>query len=432
MKKQILLIWLFFTSLVSAQTGWVMVKTLSATVHNQYGALYAFDANHVSVMADNGKYYSSTDGGANWTLNDISINAHIYDLTFNNNLGVAVGDNGTLLLTTDTGNNWSIANTGINETLIEVAIPDNSNIWTVGLNGTLLHSADAGNTWTNMVVTTENLYAIKFRDAQTGYIAGANRTLYKTTDGGTTWNVLSFNYNDTPINDLFSLSLTPNKITLLGGDVNHYSGEFSFSGNKALASTDETNWIVIGTPTITTLCNNDAIDNTLNVFTEIAIPTCNCPWEIKVLKQSNTALPVESLVFDSDLPYPTGSLKYNSISFVDSQTGYFLSGDYVFKTTDGGTYTQLNDPTMSIPEIENTNISIYPNPSSNNINIQIDEIANKNFIIEIVDTSGKQLFKQKINQNTSIISIKNLTKGIYYIKVLNNNNSIVSKKIIKN
>lgn len=78
---------------------------------------------------------------------------------------------------------------------------------------------------------------------------------------------------------------------------------------------------------------------------------------------------------------------------------------------------------------ENQNkISIYPNPTSDFINIKTNEITN--FTIQIYDVVGKQIGNYK-NQNA--IDISNLTSGMYLIKIIDLENNLESShKIIKN
>jgi hypothetical protein len=76
---------------------------------------------------------------------------------------------------------------------------------------------------------------------------------------------------------------------------------------------------------------------------------------------------------------------------------------------------------------ENADIDrIYPNPSTNYLNI----ISNSPIeTIEFYDINGRFVFKTKI---TSQLNIKQLSKGLYFLKITLQNNKIIHKKMIKN
>ena len=366
MKTKLLLLYLFIFTSLSAQTGWFSIGALSDTHHNDYGDIYAFDANHVCVMADNGHYYETTDGGAHWSHTDLAVTGRIYDLTFNNNLGVAVGDNGILLLTYDAGNNWQAVQAGTNETLYETAILDSSNIWVAGANGVLLHSDDAGATWQiNTSLTGQDIYTIQFKDSQTGYFAGAQQTLYKTTDAGAGWQRISVNSNTIGVQNFYKLSIADNKMSMLAGNSNR--------NKEAFISTDEINWNRLNSY----FFYSDIVfidDNTM-FLSGILLTTYNNSTQIRVVKKTTNNI-IDSLIFNTDFPEPAGSTFTNSLFFLNPSTGFLLTGDFVFKTIDGGSgLTQVDESTLNgVSKYDKDFISLYPNPGNDFLTIHIKPI----------------------------------------------------------
>ena len=76
-------------------------------------------------------------------------------------------------------------------------------------------------------------------------------------------------------------------------------------------------------------------------------------------------------------------------------------------------------------------ISIYPNPTSQEVNIQNPE----NSLIKeisIIDISGKTLLSNKIYSNAGLqkIDISNQKKGIYIVRIVTEN-GVVNRKLIK-
>lgn len=72
-------------------------------------------------------------------------------------------------------------------------------------------------------------------------------------------------------------------------------------------------------------------------------------------------------------------------------------------------------------------ITIYPVPASATITVQF---ANQFKHLEIVDMAGRVLFRKNITQQTEIIEISALAKGLYFVR-LNNDNGIISKRFVK-
>ena len=82
----------------------------------------------------------------------------------------------------------------------------------------------------------------------------------------------------------------------------------------------------------------------------------------------------------------------------------------------------------STTDIRNKNINIYPNPATNEITV-IGNLATSSKII-LTDNIGKivSITNVKNNRNTHTIDISNLSKGIYFISLDNNN---IIKKVVK-
>ena len=73
------------------------------------------------------------------------------------------------------------------------------------------------------------------------------------------------------------------------------------------------------------------------------------------------------------------------------------------------------------------NISIYPNPVNDILNIKLKDNQKISFVI--TDINGREIISKTSNDNN--INVSNLKKGIYFVKITNDNSSI-TKKIIKN
>ena len=95
-----------------------------------------------------------------------------------------------------------------------------------------------------------------------------------------------------------------------------------------------------------------------------------------------------------------------------------------------GTILKTNSPGNNISEfISNSNeISIYPNPATEKITIELLKISGlQNTNVSIYNIHGQLLMQKLFNQAKSEISITGLERGIYIVRVYNNDAVIVTK-----
>lgn len=82
---------------------------------------------------------------------------------------------------------------------------------------------------------------------------------------------------------------------------------------------------------------------------------------------------------------------------------------------------------LSNEEFSQETFNIYPNPVSNQLNIQLNSTEKTQ--IDIYNILGKRVLTKTIHQSQSI-QLENLNSGVYILK-LTQNNSTISKKLIK-
>ena len=121
--------------------------------------------------------------------------------------------------------------------------------------------------------------------------------------------------------------------------------------------------------------------------------------------------------------------------------GPFATGGVVnyFSGWGKAPYISLNfDPTIGINETtsEISGVSIYPNPSSSSVNLEMN-IANPSEVsIQVTDLSGKIVATQNLGflplgKNQTTIQSASFKNGLYYLTV-SSNGTTVTKKFIKN
>jgi hypothetical protein len=84
---------------------------------------------------------------------------------------------------------------------------------------------------------------------------------------------------------------------------------------------------------------------------------------------------------------------------------------------------------------ENSTINIYPNPTIGVLNIEINNIDKQGLEIEILDITGKFIYQKEYSgitaQFTEQIDLSGYSKGIYFVKIRQDNSVDVGKIVVK-
>lgn len=85
-------------------------------------------------------------------------------------------------------------------------------------------------------------------------------------------------------------------------------------------------------------------------------------------------------------------------------------------------YSYNDIPESDVP----SNFNIYPNPASDQLNIEVSN-SSPSYEIEIFDVLGHKIIKQKLIEQHTRLNIENLAKGFYLIKININSSSLFYK-----
>lgn len=126
---------------------------------------------------------------------------------------------------------------------------------------------------------------------------------------------------------------------------------------------------------------------------------------------------------------------------IKPKPGYMV-GDIIPNTAQ--IYFDFNDPiitntfetefvaTLGVADFTAENLIVYPNPATNQVSISVQNSTDAIAEIRLTDLLGKIVFQQKGTQNQATIDLSGLSKGVYMLEVLTENQFSVVKKLVKN
>ena len=98
-------------------------------------------------------------------------------------------------------------------------------------------------------------------------------------------------------------------------------------------------------------------------------------------------------------------------------------------------FGEVVESTVGLDEVNSSEISIYPNPSTGSFNLNISNVNTASVDVEITDVSGKVILNNTYNTtNGSVnesINISNVEDGVYIVRV-NGGQSIVKRIVVSN
>jgi hypothetical protein len=74
-------------------------------------------------------------------------------------------------------------------------------------------------------------------------------------------------------------------------------------------------------------------------------------------------------------------------------------------------------------------LTIYPNPSSTQITIELPTTPQKNTILTIYNLNGQQFLSQHITEPQTLVDISGLTSGVYFVKVVDDEKVMMGKVV---
>ncbi|MCX6148648.1 MAG: YCF48-related protein [Candidatus Kapabacteria bacterium] len=357
-----------------------------------------------SSASVSGLIYKTTDAGITWGLKSSGIKEYLYSIKFqdstngsNNKVGYAVGDKGTICKSTDQGENWFVLNKFTTKDFYTISMFNDYFGWIIGAGGTVFKTSNQGNTWDSIYRASIELSDACFISNYgwaVGYTSKSKGIIVHTTNAGLNWEIQDTSSFSILIS-VFFLDKNNGWITGFNGTIIHTS-----DGGK--------NWSK----------QESGINE--HVF-KINFSDLNNGWATSnygvILNTSDgrkTWYQVQSGTINS----------LRGMYFSDLNNGWAVGfGGTLLKYKSLGTSAEDNQTTIN-------NISYYPNPSKDVLNIKLESEPLTNEELEIYDLMGQNLLSQKIDNIQSSIDLQKLNTGIYYCR-LKQNGTVFKFEVVK-
>jgi photosystem II stability/assembly factor-like uncharacterized protein len=405
MKKTLLPLIVLVLIGVSSFAQW---EVLTSGVTESLNSVYFIDPNNGYAVGNQGTIVKTNDGGTTWNIQFSGTDQQlIYVCSPEANTVFVIAANGMILKSTDGCTSWNVEFSGSGYNLTSVYFMDENAIFAVGTfwDSAVILSTTNGGTWNiQYSVITEWpvvwLTSVYFSDANTGYVVGgkahANQTagiLLKTTDGGTTWDVLPA--ETFPLNSVFFTGF--DKGYIAGG----FCNETGCTGEILKTSDGGATWTAQNIPPNTETLNS------------VFFPDGNTGY---VAGDNGTIFKTTDGGTTWGYQSSNKNQNLNTIYFPNATTGYIVGDSGTILKTNGDAIPVGIDKKQQI-----SSLKIYPNPATDLISIELPESgSNMNGTVSIYRMSGQELIQQQVQDSRTEINVSSLPKGIYFVRLVNN------------
>ena len=154
--------------------------------------VYFSDATHGVIVGESGLILRTTDGTA-WSPQTSGTVQHLVHVHFvDNNVGIATGQGGVILRTIDGGVSRTAQTSGTSVEVPGAYLLDGDTGIVVGFGGTILRTTNGGSSWSSVAVPgfTSDLRSVHFSGAN-GVAVSIGGRILKSTNSGQSWNEVS-------------------------------------------------------------------------------------------------------------------------------------------------------------------------------------------------------------------------------------------------
>lgn len=452
-------------------------------------SVFCQSADTATVIGSNGLIINTYDGGTSWDTIPSGTNNHLFCLfTGNEDAKFIVGEYGTVLKKNSNEDIWMPLSHGILKDLSTIRFTDESNGYCLVSEDGFLKTTDAGLTWSynnigDSYYWLSSLWAsskttLHILGSRTAYFPYDSVFIFKSTDAGESW---SISYRDLAkhLNSLFFLDslngfaigydmLTGGAFILKTTDAgDSWALDQTFHGYviRAIFFTDPLTGYIAGDNIIMKTSDGGVSWETQTVSGDIyslwfidSSTGFACGRDGFLMKTMDGGL--NWSLIDLGSPF-----NFNGVTFQNDQTGY-VYGEYgmVYKTTDCGLtwnylHVNTNNTLESVCITESGTVYIsgtygtllttgtsgqvvavkeklpfisdkaYPNPARDYFTLEMPKYSS-DARYSIYNMNGQELISGKISNTKTQINLSNFPKGVYFFRVIDQEETH-SGKIIK-
>ncbi|MEQ8323076.1 MAG: T9SS type A sorting domain-containing protein [Vicingaceae bacterium] len=251
-----------------------------------------------------------------------------------------------------------------------------------------------------------------------------------------------FAFDNFAVVDYSEVDLGPDQLSLCGTSQTILkSGAMSW-GDHLWSTTETTDSIIVSTQgqywveftdTILDFTSSDTI-----VIIESTPPNINFTSAFDTIALNSSTVLDPQLPFDLDYIWTPGNFTFPYLLIRGTDYGV---GTYVFnlKVTDSVLCSDQASITVTIvdftglDEEESASISLYPNPVSDYLNVQLSGITSDQVVLELFGMDGKRHFSRQLdayNTDQTVIDLRDLASGMYTL-VVSTENGRMTEIIVK-
>lgn len=376
--------------------------------------VYAITPEIVVVVGSNGTILKTIDGGTTWQQKVSGTNQYLQKVRFSNaNIGYIIGNQGTLLKTTDSGETWTNLSVE-NITSIYAISCVNENLLFLSTDKGIIKSEDGGASWATPIQAPFNTH-IQFINNNIGFTGQHfwsnfhNNNLASTNNGGTTWQQLD--------------AVAP--FQFLNENIGYYYYKGLYKTTNGGNDFDLVLALNSATPTLNRII---AISENIiwGLLYEQTLDFDTSTRGIIKISKSDSGAYVDEIWYDN-----SPDIDMQSIHFANESCGYIVGRKFgqskIWKNVTGSNTTLSTSDNKKMMDV-----NVFPNPSSDKLNIALNNQFSKEEITVILsDISGKQIYKQDYNSKKEVtINVQNFAKGTYILNVKNQKQAYSQKIII--
>jgi hypothetical protein len=138
-------------------------------------------------------------------------------------------------------------------------------------------------------------------------------------------------------------------------------------------------------------------------------------------QESPTATGGEATGTGGIASYSVGQVVYTTATGTNGSVAQGVQQPFEISITTGINETSIN-----------LEMSVYPNPTTNYLTLNVDDVELSTLNFQLIDLQGKVITNKKVNSTTTSINVESLPKAIYFLNVTKGNQIIKTFKIIKN